>query len=612
MATTSTPRILFCGDVLGNLHQLFKRVQTVNKSSGPFDALFCVGQFFPDSADRPDELSDYLDGRVAVPIPTYFTGDYGVGAARFLSAASKLPSNLGFKTDGVQLCSNLYWLKGSGRFSLHGLSVVYLSGRRSQDAGGYGVYTEDDVDALRALAEEPGIVDMFLTEWPSGVSNGADTSNAPPGVSDPSAYDSIVSELVAEIKPRYHIAGTKGVYYAREPYCNKEAEHVTRFIGLAAVGNKEKQKFIHAISPTPASMMSTAEIRTRPPNTTLSPYMLAEKTSHAREATKRPANSDIDTQYWRFDVSKRQKQGGAGGDKLCFKFTSSGSCSRGEKCNYRHDADARDQYLRNVCFDFLNKGKCERGPDCNFNHSLSEEGASFSQNARSHSDRRSSGKNCWFCLSSPNVESHLVISIGESYYCTLAKGALVQNHVLLVPIEHCPNTLMMPSETDMELAKYKNALNMYYKNQANEVVFFEWIFQHSPHANLQAVPIPLSKASNVQRIFNLAAKKLGFEFAVVNPDDDSSEGRKLLRSQFDGKSSIFYVELPEGTILSHLVDDKEKFPVQFGREVLAGLLSVPERADWKNCKLNKDEEVQIVESFKKGFGDYDPAKGFPS
>lgn len=47
--------------------------------------------------------------------------------------------------------------------TITGLSVVYLSGRRSQDAGGYGVYTEDDVDALRALAEEPGIVDMFLT-----------------------------------------------------------------------------------------------------------------------------------------------------------------------------------------------------------------------------------------------------------------------------------------------------------------------------------------------------------------------------------------------------------------------------------------------------------------
>ena len=48
---------------------------------------------------------------------------------------------------------------------------------------------------------------------------------------------------------------------------------------------------------------------------------------------------------------------------------------------------------------------------------------------------------------------------------------------------------------------------------------------------------------------------------------DSTEGRNLLRSQFDGKSNLFYVELPEDTVLSYAVDDKEKFPVQFGREV---------------------------------------------
>lgn len=42
-----------------------------------------------------------------------------------------------------------------------GLSVVYLSGRKGP--GGPGCYSQDDVDALRALAEEPGIVDLFLT-----------------------------------------------------------------------------------------------------------------------------------------------------------------------------------------------------------------------------------------------------------------------------------------------------------------------------------------------------------------------------------------------------------------------------------------------------------------
>ena len=39
--------------------------------------------------------------------------------------------------------------------------MVYLSGKKGP--GGLGCYSQDDVDALRALAEEPGIVDLFLT-----------------------------------------------------------------------------------------------------------------------------------------------------------------------------------------------------------------------------------------------------------------------------------------------------------------------------------------------------------------------------------------------------------------------------------------------------------------
>ena len=40
-------------------------------------------------------------------------------------------------------------------------------------------------------------------------------------------------------------AGGK-VFFAREPYRNPRA-HVTRFIALAAVGNKDKQKWLHAL-----------------------------------------------------------------------------------------------------------------------------------------------------------------------------------------------------------------------------------------------------------------------------------------------------------------------------------------------------------------------------
>lgn len=44
--------------------------------------------------------------------------------------------------------------------------MAYLSGRRSPSGLIYGTYTQDDIDALRALAEEPGIIDIFLT-YPS-------------------------------------------------------------------------------------------------------------------------------------------------------------------------------------------------------------------------------------------------------------------------------------------------------------------------------------------------------------------------------------------------------------------------------------------------------------
>ncbi|XP_007012827.2 PREDICTED: zinc finger CCCH domain-containing protein 64 isoform X1 [Theobroma cacao] len=604
------PRILLCGDVLGRLNQLFKRVNSVNKSAGPFDSLFCVGQFFPDETDRLEELMDYVEGRAQIPLPTYFIGDYGAGAAKVLSAASKNSANQGFKMDGFKICDNLFWLKGSGKFTLHGLSVAYLSGRQLSSGQQFGSYSEDDIDALRAFAEEPGIVDLFLSnEWPSGVTNRATASDIPAGMSNSSGSDSTVSQLVAEIKPRYHIAGTKGAFYAREPYSNVDAVHVTRFLGLASVGNKEKQKFLHALSPTPSSAMSAAEISAKPPNTTLSPYTLADQVDRPKEATMRAGDNAPDSQYWRYDVSnKRQKHGNGDGNKVCFKFISSGSCPRGEKCNFQHDVDAREQFLRGVCLDFIIKGKCEKGPDCNFKHSLQDEGESYSRK-RPGSGNNSANrlKECWFCLSSPNVEIHLVTSIGENFYCALAKGPLVQDHVLLIPVEHLPNTLCLSADSEIELGKFQNSLKMYYKNQGKEAVFFEWISKRGTHANLQAVPVPSSKAAALKDIFNLAAEKLGFEF-VTKKFNNNSEGRKWLKTQFDKNFSCFYVELPEGSILSHLVEENEKFPAQFGREVLAGLLNMADRADWRNCTLGKEEETKLAENFKKLFDVFDPSQ----
>ncbi len=67
---------------------------------------------------------------------------------------------------------------------------------------------------------------------------------------------------------RYHVAGGKGVFYARAPYMNKDlgaGAHATRFIGLAPVGNAGKQKFLHALALVPAVDMDQKALTVRFP-----------------------------------------------------------------------------------------------------------------------------------------------------------------------------------------------------------------------------------------------------------------------------------------------------------------------------------------------------------
>lgn len=83
------------------------------------------------------------------------------------------------------------------------------------------------------------------------------------------------------------------------------------------------------------------------------------------------------------------------------------------------------------------------------------------------------------------MESHLITSIGEHCYCALAKGPLVEDHVLIIPVEHLPNTLSLTAECETELVKYQKSLKAYFENQEKEAVFFEWVSRRGTHANLQ-------------------------------------------------------------------------------------------------------------------------------
>ncbi|KAJ7531546.1 hypothetical protein O6H91_14G048500 [Diphasiastrum complanatum] len=661
--TKQAPKILLCGDVLGRLDLLCKRLSAVNKANGPFDAVFCVGQFFPFDIDGVKEVENYVKGEKLLPIPTYFTGNYGEGShlLRYIGATGVDSTSIIGK---VCVCNNLFWLKGSGLLKVNGLSVAYLGGKYDplvyKDAEGAinsGAFHEDDVDALHALADDPIVVDLFLTnEWARGVSKGVVSLDAISKIDQSTRGSTIIAELVSEIKPRYHIAGSEGLFIAREPYENEGVSHVTRFVALGAVGNDGKQKFLHALSPTPSAILSPSELAVRPPNTSKSPYDSSQQGTNNVNGNKRLAHSAVilnqntisdshtlDGQYWRYDSAQVKKQKrGDGRDKFCFEFVAKGFCSRGASCNFKHDMGNGTPIPKGACFDFLTKGLCERGEECKFLHVLKEEankkgvkvltdlqpdmvydfsnqdkcdkGADFRVSDNVDRSKQKSGKplpngppeSCWFCLSSPDVESHLVVSIGEHCYCTLAKGPLTEGHVLVLPVEHFPSSICVPLEVELEFEKYTHALRRYFQAQRKALVIFERFLQlrAGTHAHLQVVPIPLSKVSNLRTAFLSAAESIGFDFEILQPAETESP-RHGLKRLLDGGINYFYVELPDGTMLVHPIAPREKMPMQFGREVLSTLLGVPERADWRSCALPKEKEIDIVTRFKEAFHEYD-------
>eukprot|EP00466_Bigelowiella_natans_P014490 jgi/Bigna1/67266/fgenesh1_pg.3_\ len=324
-------KILVCGDVRGQFNVLFARAKKFQERVGPFEALFCVGDFFAPSEDgHVEELRPYLEGTKNIPIPTYFIGGKETGEAatellRMRSVGSD-DSEGGGKTEKkemnekttaqparvLKLAENLSFLGRQGRVDIAGLSVAFLSGRFSPEyfmnppdyeehLKPYNTWYCDDHldDLLDNAGGDPDIVpansplrkgvDLLLTsEWPQ-FDEKFPLPDLPESLSTPEARETLgspaVGALVGGIATRYHFVGSHDLYYTLSPYRNRV--HSTRFYALAGIGNKEKQKSMKAFSivnkfnkinvNVPVASMADSELKTMHKEAEANPFDADEK-----------------------------------------------------------------------------------------------------------------------------------------------------------------------------------------------------------------------------------------------------------------------------------------------------------------------------------------------
>ncbi|XP_041367664.1 CWF19-like protein 1 isoform X2 [Gigantopelta aegis] len=442
--------------------------------------------------------------------------------------------------DGTELCENITYLGSRGMFTgSSGLQIAYLSGVES--SGSTCGPTEFDLEAVTSLtvpvagdSKFKGVDILLTSQWPVGVEKYADDIQ---GADNSATRSAAVAEIARVLRPRYHFCGLDGIHYERHPYRNHQ--------------------------------------------------VLSESARHVSRfiSLSKVGNSQKKKFLYAFSITPLSKMDSV---ELIKQPQDVTECPYKPSSNLAYTSNSKEEQSTQFFYDMTVK-KDNSGQK-------RKSGSGDYSGERKRKPPQPTGP-CWFCLGSPQVEKHLVVSVGTEIYIALAKGGLVPDHVLILPIGHHQSIVSAPTDIQEEIIKYQSSLKKFFKAQGKGVVFFERNFR-TQHLQIQVVPIPEDTIIDAKDVFMDCAEGSSIELYEIPKHSD-------LKQIVPVGAPYFYAEMPTGEKLLHRIS--KSFPLQFGREALSqpGLLNMPERVDWKNCVLSKDEESEIAASFKTDFRQYD-------
>ncbi|CAK4025207.1 CWF19 1 [Lecanosticta acicola] len=230
---------------------------------------------------------------------------------------------------------------------------------------------------------------------------------------------------------------------------------------------------------------------------------------------------------------------------------------------------------------------------------------------------------CFFCLGNRTAETHMITSIGDDAYMTIAKGALSTRdtfpsvghplHMLIIPISHAPTFNAIESELQQpvlkEMQRYREAIHSMIASKSTKgaedeaqlgAVTWEISKGSGVHLHWQIMPIPVNmiKKGLVEAAFEVEAENLHYpKFAKKASDIQEAEKGDYFKAMIWSESKQKDIVLP--------MDKGMRFDLQFGRRVLGKLLGLERRAHWRDCHQSLEEETADAEMFKDMFKQYD-------
>ncbi|KAI8926861.1 CwfJ C-terminus 1-domain-containing protein-like protein, partial [Entophlyctis helioformis] len=588
---------LVVGSLDGRLKQAFAKVAAIHAKHGPFDLMLCTGDLFgPDPDQQVADLEALLSRSLTPPLPTYFVSGRHPIAPKVAEIIDR--------SDG-QVTDSLTYLGSSGIMTTpEKLRIAFLSG---------------------AFNKQPAGVDILLTvNWPDNITALSPLAAAKFQGRPPARGIRVVADVDTALAPRYHFAASESLFFEREPFYISApgVVHPTRFIGLGSFGAANKERWFYAMNIVPLATIDGETLRAKPPVLTENPLRAAQPRSgphgHDRLAgagQKRPNEADGGSYFWGSpadqDPNKRQRT--PPNTYVCNKCKEPGHWIQDCPLVLAEQNRPREQPEGYVCRICNKPGHNIRDcPDAGSNKARGDRRV-----ARNDPIAQRDSNQCWFCLSNPNLEQHLIVAIVSETYVTLSKGGLVPGHLLVVPVGHFQSTRSMQlaetaeeketaASTFAEMMRVRSVVCDAQRESGHVIVTFE-VFaggdSANPHEKLhhlhvQLVPLPADMEGDIEAAFVHEAETQGLDLVDELPE---AVYMPYLRVQLpNDKVLVFAPSVERYAEYEQQMQEAQRgggrrppriFNLQIGRLVIAKLIGKPERADWKQCILSLEQET---------------------
>ncbi|KAM4567123.1 CWF19-like protein 2 isoform 2-T2 [Odontesthes bonariensis] len=216
---------------------------------------------------------------------------------------------------------------------------------------------------------------------------------------------------------------------------------------------------------------------------------------------------------------------------------------------------------------------------------------------------------CQRCFSSQELQKHLIVAIGSKVYLSLPAGvSMADGHCHICPLQHHCSATGLDEDVWSEMQLFRRTLVRMFESQDLDCVFMEthMNLRRRQHMVLECIPLPRELGDMAPIYFKKAIMECDEEWAMNKKIVDLS--KKIIRQAVPRGLPYFAVDFGLQGGFAHVIENEQKFPHYFGKEVVGGMMDLEPRRWRKLIRENFDDQRKKVLQFAQWWKPYDCTK----